>query len=231
MRRIKQQAGFTIVEMLVAMLVLGVVAVGAMTFMQVVMRQGRAVLDRTDSAQHGRLALDQMTRQIRSQVCLNETTKGLISATPTALTFYTDLSNGGAGAPAPAKRSLEYDSASRRIVQRIYAANGTTVLSTRVLLEDVVPAANENVPATPPTLPFFSYFAYPDPMPASPVANQPLTGALSPASVGRVAVVEINFAVLPTGAKPTSKITTPLRDGVVLRNADPNATKGDPTCS
>jgi prepilin-type N-terminal cleavage/methylation domain-containing protein len=117
--RSRQQSGFTVVELLVAMAVLGVVAVGAMTLIEVVMRQGRGVIDRTESAQRGRLVLDQMTRQIRSQVCVNATTKGLVAATPHALTFHTDLSDGSTAA-APVKRMLEYDAPSKSIVQYSY---------------------------------------------------------------------------------------------------------------
>jgi prepilin-type N-terminal cleavage/methylation domain-containing protein len=223
MTRAKAQAGFTVVELLVAMFVLGIVAVGAMTLMEVVMRQGRGVLDRTESAQRGRLVLDQMTREIRSQVCLDETTKGFVAAAPNALTFYADLSAGGT---APVKRTLEYQaSPNNRIVETVFKADGNTV--TRVLLQNVVPETSGTG--------VFSYFAYPkDPPAGTEVApTQPLTGAppatgaLAATDVGRVAVVRVSFAVRPhTGAK----YSTLLTDQVVLRNADPNATKNDPTC-
>jgi prepilin-type N-terminal cleavage/methylation domain-containing protein len=229
-RRGREQSGFTVVELLVAMAVLGIVAVGAMTLMEVVMRQGRAVLDRTESAQRGRLTLDAMTRQIRSQVCLNATTKGLVAAGPTALAFYADLSDGATGA-APRKRTLEYEPSSHRIVQRIYQPDGTTVERQTVLLDGVWPALDESKPKPEdvPPLPFFSYFAYPEPLPAAPEANQALPGTLTAAAVARVARIRINFSVRPTGAR-ANDFVTPLSDDVVLRNADPNATKPDPTC-
>jgi prepilin-type N-terminal cleavage/methylation domain-containing protein len=222
MRRAKAQAGFTVVELLVAMFVLGIVAVGAMTLMEVVMRQGRGVLDRTDSAQRGRLVLDQMTRQIRSQVCLNETTKGFVAAAPNSLTFYADLSAAGT---TPAKRTLEYQPSTASIVESVYKADGSTV--PRVLLKNVVPETSGSG--------VFSYLAYPkDPPVGTEVAPSvpltgapPATGALAATDVGRVAVVRLSFAVRPhTG----DKYTTLLTDQVVLRNADPNATKNDPTC-
>jgi prepilin-type N-terminal cleavage/methylation domain-containing protein len=231
-RRATSQGGFTVVELLVAMAVLGVVAIGAMTLIEVVMRQGRGVLDRTESAQRGRLTLDAMTRQIRSQVCLDEKTKGLVAATPTSLTFYADLSDGSS---PPTKRMLEYQPSADRIVERVYvpasAANPTTET---VLLQDVAEAEDESKPKLPsgqhPPLHFFSYFAYPDPLPPSPVANEALPGTLNDAAVARIARIEINFAVRPTGAR-NDDFATPLSDGVVLRNADPNATNPDPTCA
>jgi prepilin-type N-terminal cleavage/methylation domain-containing protein len=220
---VKGEAGFTVLEVLVAMAVLGVVAIGAMTLMEVVMRQGRGVLDRTDSAQRGRLVLDQMTRQIRSQVCLNATTKGLIAAAPNALTFYADLSD---GSTPPAKRMLEYQPSSRRIVERIYKADGTTLDRETVLLQNVVAGSS----------PFFTFKAYPqvpragtplEPSETLKVASE--TPPLTATQVARVALVSVNFAVRPHRATG-DEFNTPLSDQVVLRNADPNATKNDPTC-
>jgi prepilin-type N-terminal cleavage/methylation domain-containing protein len=224
MRRAKAQAGFTVVEVLVAMAVLGVVAVGAMTLIEVVMRQGRGVVDRTESAQRGRLALDQMTRQIRSQVCPSATTKGLVAATPNALTFYADLTDGSSAA-APAKRMLEYQPSSKRIVESIYKADGTTVDRQRVLLQNVVPVKDPDQPARAAT--FFTYYAYQDPAPAGELRT--LADTPVPADLPRIAVVTVNVGVYPPGSTD-AKAMTALNDQIVLRNADPNATNNDPTC-
>ena len=227
MRRLRSQSGFTVIEVLVTMALLGIVVAGATTIIEVVMRQGRGVIERTESAQRGRLTLDQMTRQIRSQVCLNETTKGLISATPTTLTFYADFSAGG---NAPVRRQLEYVAADRHIVERVWNPATAVGPATRqtVLLQNVVLAQDESLPAKP-TLPFFRYWAYPDPLPAQPRPDLPLTGIVAPALVGRIARVGLSFNVRPGGAT-TDEFATPLQDDVVLRNSDPNATRPDPTC-
>jgi prepilin-type N-terminal cleavage/methylation domain-containing protein len=229
MRRAKAQAGFTVVELLVAMTILGVVAMGAMTLVEVVMRQGRGVLDRTESAQRGRLVLDQMTRQIRSQVCPNVSTKGLVEATPNALTFYADLSDGTSATP-PAKRKLEYEPATKQIVERVYKADGTTVDRKRVLLQNVVPIADPDPDGPPaaarPPL-FFTYYAYREASPSGEL--QPLADTPPPADLARLSVVKVNLGVYPHGTSDP-KTMTRLNDRVTLRNADPNATNNDPTC-
>jgi prepilin-type N-terminal cleavage/methylation domain-containing protein len=229
MRRAKAPAGFTVVEVLVAMTVLGVVAMGAMTLMEVVMRQGRGVLDRTESAQRGRLALDQMTRQIRSQVCASVTTKGLVAATPDALTFYADLSDGRSAAP-PAKRKLEYQPAAKQIVEVVYKPDGTTVDRRRVLLQNVVPVkdpAPDGPPAAARAALFFTYYAYND---ASPTGElRALADTPSAADLGQISVVKVNVGVYPHGTTDADAMTV-LSDRVTLRNADPNATNNDPTC-
>jgi prepilin-type N-terminal cleavage/methylation domain-containing protein len=221
--RSRQQSGFTVVELLVAMAVLGIVAVGAMTLIEVVMRQGRGVIDRTESAQRGRLVLDQMTRQIRSQVCRDATTKGLVAATPNALTFYTDLSDGSTAA-APVKRKLEYQPSSKRIVQYVYKPDGVTEDSRTVLLQNVVPTQDPEDTTKPAR--FFTYYAYLD---SSSGGLQPLADTPIPADVPRISVVKVNFGVHPHGTTNAGAMTT-LSDRVALRNADPNATNNDPTC-
>jgi prepilin-type N-terminal cleavage/methylation domain-containing protein len=227
-RRLRSQSGFTTIELLVTVAMLGVVAAGASMLVEVVMRQGRGVLERTESAQRGRLALDQMTRQVRSQVCLNETTKGMISATPTTLTFYADFSN-GTTPNAVARRQLEYVPTSRQIIERVWApANAPTPTRTTVLLQNVVQARDENA-AGAPVLPFFRYWAYPDPMPVNPRPDQALSGTLTAAQVARIARVGISFNVRPATAS-SEEFATPLQDDIVLRNADPNAARPDPTC-
>jgi prepilin-type N-terminal cleavage/methylation domain-containing protein len=181
-RRARTEGGFTVVELLVAMVVLSIVAFGAMTLIEVVMRQGRGVVDRTEAAQRGRLVLDQMTRQIRSQVCLNATTQGLISAAPNSISFYADLSAEGT---SPRKRTLEYRPSSRQLVERVYQPNGTTVARDAVLLQNVVPVT--------PNTGVFSYSAYPQsPAPGTEVSpSETLTGgpALTAEQVARIAVV------------------------------------------
>jgi prepilin-type N-terminal cleavage/methylation domain-containing protein len=230
--RLRSQAGFTVVEMLVATMVLGIVAMAAMTMMDVVLRQGRGVLERTDSAQRGRLALDTITRQVRSQVCLNETTAGMIGATPTTLTFYADLSGGGA---RPTRRMLEYRPGTRTIRESVWVARvdgsyPAAATRTSELLDNVVPAVNGSGQP----LPMFGYYAYPDPLPAAPRPDVALVGTpagapLTAAQLRRIAMVRINFAVRPASARDDT-IVTPLRDDIQLRNADPNATTPDPTC-
>jgi prepilin-type N-terminal cleavage/methylation domain-containing protein len=231
--RAREQAGFTLVEMLVAAMVLGVVIIGALTMIEVVLRQGSGVVQRTEAAQRGRLALDQMTRQIRSQVCLNETTKGLVAATPSSLTFYADLGDGATGS-RPSRRMLEFVSASRSLRESVWVAkpNGTydtNATRTTVLLDnvDLTPVDPKNPAGA--KLPLFGYYAYPDPLPADPRPDVVLNGTLSPAQTGRVAMVRINVTVRPSKSANAS-ISTPLRDDIQLRNADPNATTPDPTC-
>jgi prepilin-type N-terminal cleavage/methylation domain-containing protein len=231
--RLRDERGFTLAEMIVAAGILGIVVIGALTMIEVMLRQSNGVVQRTEAAQRGRLVLDQMTRQIRSQVCLDETVKGLVAASPTALTFYADLGTGAAGT-RPTRRTLAYEPQSRVLRESVWVANPngsypTVATRSTILLDHVEPTlVNPKRPADG-ALPVFGYFQYPEPLPADPRPDQALTGTLAPAQVGRVAMVRINFTVRPPRSADPS-IFTPLRDDIQLRNADPNATTPDPTC-
>jgi prepilin-type N-terminal cleavage/methylation domain-containing protein len=215
-KRLRAEDGFTVVEMLVVMIVLSAVVAGALMLMQVVVRQSGGVVTRTEAAQRGRLTLDAITRQIRSQVCLNETTGGLISASPTKLVFYADLQGGQT--PMPVRRELEYLSAKRQIVQRVHPFGGGAAQET-ILLDNVTAPADR----------LFTYKRYPDTLPADPEPNVTLAAGTVPAAdLRRVALIDIAFTVQPIRGQVD--LATPLADSVLLRNADPNATTPDPTC-
>jgi prepilin-type N-terminal cleavage/methylation domain-containing protein len=233
-RRGRGQEGFTVVELLVAMLVLGIVLTGALTMVQVVMRQSRGVIQRTDAAQHGRLGLDQMTRQIRSQVCRDQFTRGLISASPNQLSFYADLHNGRDWGPS--RRTLTFDAANGRVAETVFEsttkppvapAYGAATRNNVAILNYVAPDTDKF--GNP--LPFFSYFAYETtngkPAPTKPL---PTTGALTATDLARVALVRIRFKVRPTGARDDT-FAVRMQDDVFFRNADPNAARPDPTCN
>lgn len=233
--RLRRQDGFTVVEVLVAMAVLGIVVAGALTMMQVVMRQGRGVLERTEAAQHGRLALDRMTRQIRSQVCRDQFTRGLISASPTSLSFYTDLGDGRT--TGPSKHTLTFDSVSRRVTETVFLSTtappaapsyGTTPDRNEVvILQDVVPDTD----AAKNPLPFFTYLAYDTAVsPPAPTRQLPSTSPLSPADLANAAVVRLQFKVRPTGARDDT-FAVRMQDDVFFRNADPNAARPEPRCT
>jgi prepilin-type N-terminal cleavage/methylation domain-containing protein len=232
--RVRAQDGFTVVELLVAMIVLSMVVAGSLTLIQVVMRQGRGVLERTEAAQNGRLALDRMTRQIRSQVCRDQFTGGLISASPTELRFYADLGDGRTAGPS--MHALKFDSATGRITEKVWfsqtvppAAPSYPVAPNRelVILQDVAPETTQSGTA----LPFFSYFAY-DTAVSPPVPNRALqsTGPLSATDLPDAAVVRLQFKVRPTGARD-DKFAVRMQDDVFFRNADPNAARPEPRCN
>jgi prepilin-type N-terminal cleavage/methylation domain-containing protein len=222
-RRTKDEAGFTVVELLVAMLVLSVVVAGTLLMIEVLVRQGNGVAQRTDAMQRGRLALDTITRQVRSQVCLDAATGSMVEAGPLSLTFHADL---GDGSTPPTKRTLTYEPATRQITQTVLVGKGTTNGSftflgpakTTVLLQDVVPDGGR---------PIFEYRAYPTNGGTTP--SEVLSPPFTPSELSRTALIRIRFAVRPTGGRDDT-FATSLQDDLFMRTANPNAARPDPTC-
>jgi prepilin-type N-terminal cleavage/methylation domain-containing protein len=225
--RLREQRGFTVVELLAVMLVGGIVLAGVASLMQVVMRQSTGIVSRTDASQRGRLVMDRMTRQLRSQVCLD---LGYASARPAleaadrnSITFFVDLSD---GTKPPLKRQLAYDATNRRIVEREYErTSGVGVVPTSfrdtpyretVLLDNVTSPGG--------TGDFFSFRRYTTSS-ADPNATDtvPVSGAtpLSPTDLALVARITISMDVRPANARD-DRVFTRLQDSVLIRNLNTN---------
>jgi prepilin-type N-terminal cleavage/methylation domain-containing protein len=216
------ESGFSMPELVTVMLIVGVIAAGGSMLVEVVMRQGRGVVERTDAMQRGRIVLDQITRQVRSAVCLDSATRSLVDARADRITFYADLSDGSRPLQ---RRTLRYEPAARTIVEDVYQGAGTpltfpvTPSSSKVLLQNVSRDAAG---------PMFRYYAYTATTPPSPSLTLPVP--LVAADLQRAARIEIAFAARPFGAKD-DKNAVQLREDVQLRNANPNAARPDPTCT
>lgn len=231
-RRSRAQDGYSLPEVLMTMVVLAVVIAGALTVIDVVMRQSRGVVERTDAMQRGRLVLDTLTREIRSQVCLNAGTHGLVAASPDSVTFYTDFSDGSS---LPELHKLEFDSARKELSRTTWNVTATGPVgypaspASRTVVADQVIRIVDSEKNPVETVPIFSYFKYNGATPPEPVTQ--LVGAQlnTPAERILTAKIDIAFESLPSAAVDDS-FGTQLKDSVFLRTADPNGTKPDPTC-
>ena len=62
-----------------------------MTILDSTLRISRTTQSRVDTAQRGRIAMETITRELRSQVCLSATAPALTTATATNVVFYVNL--------------------------------------------------------------------------------------------------------------------------------------------
>ena len=237
MSRLRAQDGMTLMEVLIAATIGFVVIAGTLGLLESTMRLSGSVMAKTDAMQRGRLAMDRVTQQLRSQVCLDLTVPAIdTGATADSVTFYSDFSGDGP-AKGPTKNTLSFDAATGDIIDSIikpvgaypgpYTYDSTPVKS--VVFEN---AARQTtvVSGTPTTVPFLSYYAYettgtPPVLRTTQVLNPPLTAA----QAARVARIDIAFAARPTGAKD-GKNATDIEDQITVRHADPNLTVPDPMC-
>lgn len=248
--RLGQDDGFTLIELMVACLVGTVVIIAASSLIDASGRASVTVLDRVDAVQRGRVAMEQVTQRLRSQVCPSDSVPPVLYGDATQVTFYADLSNRTDGLFQPEVRRLRFNASEGRLYEDVWeyqttaptatAPGGPTVpsyaaalqtanlpptpppTSTRRILDDVRQTKN----ATGVVQPVFTYFGFDTASP--PAAELPLgaSGAqLSADDRDRVVRVGVAFDAQPArkagGTAARSAIDTRFENSVFVRTADP----------
>jgi prepilin-type N-terminal cleavage/methylation domain-containing protein len=226
--RLRREDGFTLVEMLVAC-VIGTVVMGA-AFMILDLANGlsQSVDARVDTTSRARTAMEQVTRELRSQVCLQPGTAAITNGQDNSVTFYTYL--GGPTGYSPERHTITWNPATRELTDYAFVGTGTppnmtypaTATRTNTLLSNVDPVG---------TTPIFSYYTWTASGTVSPTVA--LATPLSAAGAQATVRIAVQFKVSPSGnAHPTVNQTTILQNDVFVRTADPNAAgaPGLPDC-
>jgi prepilin-type N-terminal cleavage/methylation domain-containing protein len=234
MSRLRDQQGFSLPELLTALSIAVIVSLAAFSLIEFTMRRTGEIHGRVEASQRGRAAMDTMTRQLRSQVCLSSTVPPVAGADVSKASFYVDLTDGSTAAP-PELHTLTYDAVKRRIVEQDFVGAGVAPAivypalptRTKTLVENVIPYQPAGAAAP---LPIFRYFAYDLATPPRPSVALPTP--LSATDLGRVSRIEIAYRALRTTAKPTeTRGSIALQDEVYVRAADPNDPAPTPTCA
>jgi type II secretory pathway pseudopilin PulG len=228
---VRGEAGFSLIELLAAMIIGIVIVLAAFGLLDTAVGIGTKVNKRVDATQRGRVALATITRDLRSQVCLPGDTPqpSLRGASDTSVDVYTDLGNGSTTQP-PQRRTITFNPVQRTIVENIYTPTGGvgsyvfsgTPTTTRTLLTDVVRDG---------TTPVFRYYPL-DTTPDDALSPAALsaTSGLSTAALDDVVRIVVLFKVFPAGSTDTSGRTVVLQDEVYRRAVDPNVTDPTPEC-
>jgi type II secretory pathway pseudopilin PulG len=234
--RLRRQDGFTLPELLITISMSMIIALAAFGLLETAIKRTGETQARVEATQRGRQALDVMTRQLRSQVCLSATVPAMVEASPLKAVFYVDLTDGSKPlAERVEKRELIYESAKNRIIERAFVAipgQNPTVFPasptrTKVLLEHATPGRWN--PAVSDTV--FRYYAFGTSTPPQP--NVELVNPADTTALGRIARIEIAYvsnAGKPNAANPP-RGSMDLHDQVYLRAADPNDPAPYPTCA
>ena len=227
MTRLRRESGFTIIELIVAMTISTMTVLAVFAILDTTVKQSNAVAGRVNATQRGRIAMDTITRQLRSQVCYSAVVPALVSATDDAVRFHVDLSD---GSQPIEQRELAFDLAAKTLTERTWAGSGApltfpTVTRTRQVLGDVV-RAQDRFGAT---IPIFRYYAYDTATPPRPALR--LATPLNALDLARVAKIEVGFRTLPPGTKSTAPVSAmSLQNEIYVRVADPNDPAPTPTC-
>lgn len=227
MRVNEQEGGFALTELLVAMTVGLIVLLAAFLLLDRANSASNEIADRQDAVQRGRRAMEDLTRQVRSQVCLGNATEPITFGDVDQITFYADLTDGSKNVE---RRNIIYDSTAETITEEVYSGTGVypdltfgaAPSQTRVVLSKA-----ELV--TDPATPFLRYFAY-DPAGAPGTLRQ-LPTPLSPADAPLVVMVKLAFVAMPDRVLPTrDRDATTFYNDVFVRLANPTAPTQGPRC-
>jgi prepilin-type N-terminal cleavage/methylation domain-containing protein len=247
--RLRREDGFTLPELLVTLLIAVIVSFAAFSLIEFSMKRTAEVDRRVDATQRGRGIMDTVTRELRSQVCLDHNTAAMATrggdiTNDSNATFYADFTDGTDQTKPPADlHRLSYDAATKRITDMTYktswdkSTNPWTAVapaaptSTRVIASEVVQDG---------ATPIFTYWAYDTAAIPSPSVQLLPAGAggLALADLARVARIDITFRALPTHKDPRvdpdpnkPRGSVVMQDQVYVRAADPNDDAPTPSCA
>ena len=97
--RLRCQRGFTLIEMVVACFTGMIVLLALLNLLDSAQTASSRTIARVDGTQRGRVAMEQVTQRLRSQICLGAalpliTTDAASPTDANSITFYSDLGNG-----------------------------------------------------------------------------------------------------------------------------------------
>jgi prepilin-type N-terminal cleavage/methylation domain-containing protein len=238
-RRLRaDEGGFTLTELLVAMVIGTIVLLVVFDLLDVSAKHYGKVDDRVDVIARGRQAMENITQEIRSQVCLGTGKPALKAGSDSSMQFVADLGDENF---KPELRTLTYVPAAggaQGFIREdsnlgIGAPPNTTFpaqTSTRHLVDNVTQTKAAN--GTP--VPIFKYYSF-TPNPATPTQLQttpldtdPLTTA-SPNNAARTVRIEVAFRVLPNHAQ-NSSVGSDFLNYVYVRTADVTDPSRSPQC-
>jgi prepilin-type N-terminal cleavage/methylation domain-containing protein len=237
-RRVRSdERGFTLIELLVSMTIGMVLLLAAFMLLDRSFTASGQIADRQDALARGRQAMENITRQLRSQVCVGAANVPMVSGTDTEVTFYGSLSE---ASQSVTRRTLSFDplwdppgqTDKGRITQSVVtgvpspayplmsftgAAAASTVLTHVQRVMDGAVAR-----------PIFRYYRFRAGAPKGDLEQ--LGTPLSSGNLGRVALIKVAFRAY--AARPISKDddSVVLENDVFIRISDPTEVEEGPQC-
>lgn len=219
--RLRDERGITMTEMLVTCSLGIIVLLGLMGIADGSMRASARVEDRVEASQRGRLAMDQIAQQLRSQVCLGPGVPAISAADDNSVTFYAQLGDENS---VPQRRRLIYSNGT--LTEQIFIGSGTppnmTFPNSPTRVRDMITRIGP-VGGTP----IFRYYAFTNGDPPTP--TQLLPTPLSAADMARTVKVVVAFVVSPLQVR-NSEVRSTFENEVFARRSDPMQPQQSPKC-
>ena len=224
MSRLRGETGFTVIELIVALTVGVGVLFALLGLLDTSTRLSASTVDRVETSSRARLAMDLLTRQVRSQLCLGTDVPALTNATPTSMTFY------GSIAPEASplivqRRTLTYDAPAERLVETVWTGAGTrpnvtfdTAPQSSVIADGIVPDGSA---------PIFEYYRFQ--VPAGGGTARPQLITTTPLVADDLArTIQIGFSFVAVGRRSTTRVDVDSK--VYVRTSNPTNPDNSPLC-
>ena len=225
------EGGFTLIELLVASMIGTVILMASFALIDMSFRGQRTVENRLDGVSRARMSMEQITRQLRSQVCLGKGKAPVVEATDNRVTFYASVAPApGAGADRHTvqQRTLEFvptGNGRGQIRETIVDGTGvapdmvfTSTPKTHTIVSNVAPVAG---------LPIFRFYKY-DPDTAPTVV--PLAPPVADADRQVIVQIATAYETFPDNSADENQVKTRLDNKVTVRTADPTDPTRSPKC-
>lgn len=225
MRAMRDQGGYSLIELMVAASAGAVVLLGLFAMFDLSLKNSAQVTARVDANARAKPAIQQLMTDLHSACTGPAIAPVQTGSTDNQLRFLT--ATGGGVSPTPEKHIVSYENGD--LVERIYPATGganplwtfsASPTSTRILIEDV--DAPDEAYGTP-----FSYYA----SQAGVIQTTPLPVPLSATDAARAVQVKVGMEVAPSSTPvddPNASVT--LTDAAVFRfspfSEDPTKVNG-----
>jgi len=219
---LRDQRGFTLVEVMVALAIGLVVSSAAMAIVIVSVHLSSNFTDRVDANQQGRLAMEKITQQLYSSCVTPNQPPVLSGSTSTKLIFYSALND----TPGPVPSLITITTTGTTAVPAPFTMTTTGLTGTPPNWVPITPPlvavytlaswAAQSGPAGNPT-PLFQYYGYGA---GGTISSTPFVlvgGVLSTAQAAATAEIAINYQVLPSDGWSANNRGADFSDAVVLR--------------
>lgn len=220
-QRLRRQDGFTLVELLVSATVGIVVIFGVLALLDGTARVQARNVDRVDATSRGRIAMDLITRQLGSQVCMGASVPAVLAATPTSVDFYASLAPASPDRLTVQRRRLTYRSASNDVLEEVWDRVSGTIPN---VVFATTPRTNVVASGIRPVSPnggIFRFYGFAlDPV--SPTYE--FATPVSAAERARIVRVAVDYTAFGRQA------ATDFSNQVYVRTADPTDPERSPKC-
>jgi prepilin-type N-terminal cleavage/methylation domain-containing protein len=222
--RLRDESGFTLTELLVALSAGLGVLFAVFGLLDTSTRLSASTVDRVETTSRGRLAMDLLTRQVRSQLCLGTDLPAMTAAGPTSMTFYGSLAP-EASPLVVQRRTLTYDAATKRLLETVWTGAGVRPLitfdtppKTSVIADGIVPDG---------ATPIFEYYRFQVPA-AGGTARPQLITTTPLAADDRARPVQVGFNFVAVGRRSTTRMQ--MSSTVYVRTSSPTHPDSSPLC-